>query len=363
MRSLLLYRLDGTKVISMILLLTLISSFIFISCAAAVEATPLSSERGIRTETTQSGENGSAELTEASRLNAEVLRLFRERKFEDAQPLAERALAIREKVLDENHPLVAVSLMNLAAVLAERDKRDQAEQLLRRAIPVLERNPEANATNLTTGQRQLAALLTRKGDYEEAVALLERAIEVGEKSKGDDRLGLAESLNLLAQVHLVRGDVERAAPVYYRAQKVWGEVLPAGDPRREKAGDDIHCLSIMTDYYKHLEFDKLLSELRLKDKKDEEKTSPSSVINGKAISKPSPSYPIAAKRMGLSGPVAIKVTVDENGRVSDAKPLCGHPILATAGVDAACQARFSVTTLSGKPVRVKGIITYNFVLR
>jgi hypothetical protein len=42
--------------------------------------------------------------------------------------------------------------------------------------------------------------------------------------------------------------------------------------------------------------------------------------------------------------------------------MCGaDPVLANPCIAAAYQARFTPTKLSGKPVKVTGVITYNFV--
>ena len=87
------------------------------------------------------------------------------------------------------------------------------------------------------------------------------------------------------------------------------------------------------------------------------------VLNGKAISKPQPAYPAIAKAARASGTVTVQVTVDESGRVVSARAAGGHPLLQQAAVQAAYQARFSPTLLSGQPVKVNGVITYNFVLQ
>jgi protein TonB len=86
------------------------------------------------------------------------------------------------------------------------------------------------------------------------------------------------------------------------------------------------------------------------------------VLNGKAISKPQPAYPPIAKAARASGTVTVQVTVDESGKVISARAAGGHPLLQQAAVQAAYQARFSPTLLSGQPVKVNGVITYNFVL-
>ncbi|HYY57442.1 MAG TPA: TonB family protein [Pyrinomonadaceae bacterium] len=85
------------------------------------------------------------------------------------------------------------------------------------------------------------------------------------------------------------------------------------------------------------------------------------VLNGKAISLPKPQYPAIARTARASGTVTVQVTIDENGSVISARAVGGHPLLQAAAVAAARGARFSPTKLSGQPVKVTGVITYNFL--
>jgi TonB family protein len=86
------------------------------------------------------------------------------------------------------------------------------------------------------------------------------------------------------------------------------------------------------------------------------------VLNGKAVKKPQPEYPPSAKSRRAQGTVTVQIVVDEKGAVSSAQAVSGHPLLRGAGEDAARRAKFEPTTLCGKPVKVTGVITYNFVL-
>jgi TonB family protein len=86
------------------------------------------------------------------------------------------------------------------------------------------------------------------------------------------------------------------------------------------------------------------------------------VLNGKAVSKPPPVYPPIARAARASGTVVVQITVDEEGNVIAAQAVSGHPLLQAAAVAAARRARLSPTRLSGQPVKVTGILTYNFVL-
>ncbi|HWS86694.1 MAG TPA: energy transducer TonB [Pyrinomonadaceae bacterium] len=86
------------------------------------------------------------------------------------------------------------------------------------------------------------------------------------------------------------------------------------------------------------------------------------VLNGRAIKKPQPEYPSIAKSARASGVVTVQIVVDESGNVASARAVSGHPLLQPAGVEAARSAKFTPTTLCGKPVKVSGVITYGFVL-
>jgi protein TonB len=87
------------------------------------------------------------------------------------------------------------------------------------------------------------------------------------------------------------------------------------------------------------------------------------VLNGKATSLPVPIYPTAARNARASGQVAVEVVIDGSGKVISAKAMSGHALLQQAAVQAAQQARFTPTLLSGQPVKISGIINYNFSLQ
>jgi len=85
------------------------------------------------------------------------------------------------------------------------------------------------------------------------------------------------------------------------------------------------------------------------------------VLNGKAIRLVTPQYPAIARSAHASGQVSVQVLIDENGNVVSATPTSGHPLLRAAAQSAAMSSKFSPTKLSGQPVKVNGVIIYNFV--
>lgn len=86
-------------------------------------------------------------------------------------------------------------------------------------------------------------------------------------------------------------------------------------------------------------------------------------LNAKALSLPKPLYPAMGKQMRIEGVVKVLVSVDESGKVTSARAESGHMMLRESAINAARQARFAPTLVSGQPVPVSGFIAYTFSLK
>jgi TonB family protein len=95
---------------------------------------------------------------------------------------------------------------------------------------------------------------------------------------------------------------------------------------------------------------------------DSSNTITGGVMNDKAISLPKPAYPQIAKAAKASGTVVVQVLVDEQGNVVSARVVSGHPLLHGAARAAARQAKFPPAKRAGRPMKVSGVINYNFTL-
>ena len=84
-------------------------------------------------------------------------------------------------------------------------------------------------------------------------------------------------------------------------------------------------------------------------------------LRARAISLPNPAFPPIARAAGASGTVEVAVIVDEQGAVISARSISGHQLLQAAAVSAARYARFTPLLIDNKPVKVSGIIKYDFV--
>ena len=80
------------------------------------------------------------------------------------------------------------------------------------------------------------------------------------------------------------------------------------------------------------------------------------------IEAPKPIYPKAAREKRVEGQVTVSIVIDEDGTVISARPTSGPELLQGAAKDAALKARFHPTIVDGKPAKVTGAMTYDFVL-
>ena len=84
------------------------------------------------------------------------------------------------------------------------------------------------------------------------------------------------------------------------------------------------------------------------------------VLEGNAITRVEPTYPPTARIMRAFGMVRVEVTISETGSVIDAKAISGHQALRSAAVAAAYKWIFKPTTVNGEPIKVQGVLTFNF---
>jgi TonB family protein len=80
-----------------------------------------------------------------------------------------------------------------------------------------------------------------------------------------------------------------------------------------------------------------------------------SEIVRRAKTKVQPAYPDLARKMNITGTVKVQVTVSPNGTVKDAKVVGGHPVLASAALEAVKKWRFEPAS-----VESTGVVDFKF---
>jgi TonB family protein len=304
---------------------------------------------------------GAAGSDEARKLNAQAVALYREGKYEGAIKLQKQALALWEKELGKEHKLIATGSTNLADMYRALNRYYEAAGAYRRALKIEEKLLGPDHPDLVMLVIKLAWMHHGDAQPREAEGLFKRAVAIRER-QGADQPALADPLLNLAAFYQKNGRPEASLPIYQQVislqEKHFG---PEGKP----------LAATLKQYFCALDQSKKpleASETEQRAARIEQKATPDiasvtgGVLQGTAIHKEKPSYPAAAAAARLSGKVFIQVEIDENGKVTDAKILCGADLLAVASREAAFKWRFKPTTLSGKPVKVMGVLTFNFEL-
>lgn len=145
-------------------------------------------------------------LEEAERLNNQVIELYQQGLYREAIPLAERTLAIREKVLGPEHPDVATSLNNLASLYHDLGDYSRAEPLHQRVLAIREKVLGPEHPQVATSLNNLALLYLEAGRMEEAFKIFK---------KQDAAWGLG-------RYYLAKGDYKEAERQFLRSLK-WDE--------------------------------------------------------------------------------------------------------------------------------------------
>jgi tetratricopeptide (TPR) repeat protein len=163
-------------------------------------------------------------------LNNTALSMQRAGDYVGAEPLFRRALAIDEKTLAPDHPVIAARLNNLAGLLQVKGDYAAAEPLFRRALAIREKALGPDDPQVATSLNNLALLRREEGDYAGAEPLYRRALAIREKTLGPDHPNVANSLNNLASLLEANGDYAAAEPLYRRALLIDEKTLGPDHP-------------------------------------------------------------------------------------------------------------------------------------
>ncbi|MEM6885813.1 MAG: tetratricopeptide repeat protein, partial [Verrucomicrobiota bacterium] len=153
-------------------------------------------------------------------------------KYDEAKPLYERALAKREETLDAEDPSIAVTLDSLGLLLNAQGNGDEAQQRYERAFVITEKAFGTEHPRLAAHLINLAALFEAQERYDKAKPLYEQAVAIGEKTLGAEHPNVATWLTNVAGVSIAQGKYDEAEPLFARAIAI-GEMAFGGSEHPE----------------------------------------------------------------------------------------------------------------------------------
>jgi CHAT domain-containing protein/Tfp pilus assembly protein PilF len=163
-------------------------------------------------------------------LNSLAILYYYKGDYVRAEPLCQRALIIREKSLGPWNPNVADSLRDLAFICVDKGDYARAELLGQRSLTIKERELGPEHPGLASYIHNLALFCQTQRNYVKAEPLYRRALAIREKMPGPEHPDVAQTLNNLANIYRDKGDYAKAEPLYERALSIRKKTLGVEHP-------------------------------------------------------------------------------------------------------------------------------------
>jgi tetratricopeptide (TPR) repeat protein len=150
------------------------------------EATAKANELvALRTRTQRPNQDRAADQS-ADTINEQALNFNVQGKYAEAQPLFEKALEIRRRLLTDDHPHTAASYNNLAANLDAQGKYAQAQPLVEKALEIRRRLLSDDHPDSDVSCENVATNLAHQGKYAAAQPLYEKALGITRRLLGEN---------------------------------------------------------------------------------------------------------------------------------------------------------------------------------
>jgi tetratricopeptide (TPR) repeat protein len=150
--------------------------------------------------------------------------------FADARKLYERALAARQRLLGPDHPDLAIAYNNLGNVARGEGKLDEAKQLYERSLAIRIAALGPDHPEVAASYNNLGTFYLDQGDFVAARRYLERSAALFEKTLGPDSTAHGDALLNLGDALVRLGELDAATAALARGRKIYETAIGPGDP-------------------------------------------------------------------------------------------------------------------------------------
>jgi len=141
-------------------------------------------------------------------------------KYNQAEVLYKRAIAIWEKKYWPDHPIVALSLAPLAEFYKRQGKYDQAQVLYERALAIMKKEFGTDNVGMIKILEDMAGCYVDQGKHDQAEPLYERVLAIREKVYGPDHPDAAETLENMSKLYRATDREQEAQALAQRAKQI-----------------------------------------------------------------------------------------------------------------------------------------------
>lgn len=285
-------------------------------------------------------------------LNQSIITAYKSGKLDEAQNLAQRALDLSIKMYGEENVETATAYSNLGVILKERKKYKESAANLQKAVEIYQKPSNTEVEKILELLDSLVVIQTLGGMKKEAEMSHLKRIEVVKVAFGEESKEIIKPLLDLAVFYSQVDNYEKSQDYYLKTSALVIKLFG-------KESKEMETVQIYSSYYRGETTirtnDKIYKEYKKKH------TELLGYEQGDPIRLIIPSYPVKAIKEGRQGKIVVKVKIDEQGDVTDAKAIFGEMFFASVAEEVAKKAKFKPSIKNGKPISVYGYITYKFV--
>lgn len=158
--------------------------------------------------------------------------------YEDARPLLERALELRDALHGDDHPSVAESLSELATLDKDTDRFARADSLQRAAVDMWARIDGEGSARHGMALHGLGAIATQEGRLTRGDSILRRALETQRAVHAGDHEDVAEALHSMGAVLYYQRDYLAAEEFFRESLEMRRRLHDPMHPEVLRAYDD-----------------------------------------------------------------------------------------------------------------------------
>ena len=192
-------------------------------------------------------------LAQATAYFRQAVDLYRRGARKQPLTIAQRAIAIRERILGGKHPDTVAAMSNLATMYLSAGEYTKALKLNEKTIQIRKETIGTHHPEYATSLNNLAGVYHAQGQYHKSLHLVEQALILTKKSQGEKHLDYANSLNNLAGMYSAVGRYQEGFSLIKQSLSLYEELVGKKDPRY------VQNLGNLASAYRHLgQYDKSL---------------------------------------------------------------------------------------------------------
>ncbi len=303
---------------------------------------------------TQTPAKPTAEQAELARLNNEMQQAYRGKKFDETISIGQRVLELSAKVNGEDSRDAADAYFYTGASYGDKRKHAQAVDNFQRSLNIFQKKYPGQKAEILDLYNQLGLSNYFRGENRKAEKWLVDAVKLSEELYGAEGKETLEYVGNLSTIYRNLVDNVQAEIYMRRARTIAAKVYGADSAEYEKYEDAYTCFVNTTEDEK---LARVMKERWAENARAKEKSG--QLVNGKMRSQAKPIYPPNLPEK-FPASIVVKVEINESGDVIRARAICGSRAFWQVSEDAALLTKFTPTTLDGKPIKVTGLIVYNF---